>query len=144
MRHKLHVLAAALSGVLLAAIPAVAHHSFNAEFDASKEVTVKGTIDHVDWTNPHVYWYLNSKDEKGQPVTWTFQSYPPGMLHRAGVSKASFKVGEQVTVIANPAKDGTQRYGSTRIITFADGHEIKLDLANEFKQLAPAGSRLKD
>jgi len=128
MRPKVAFLVAFL-GLSLAAVPALAHHSFTAEFNPEKSFTVKGVLTHVDWTNPHVYFYVDAKDQNGNVETWSFQTFPPGMLHRAGVRKEVFKIGEQVTVLANVAKDGTKHLGSGNKIRYSDGHEILLIVA---------------
>lgn len=111
--------------------PAFAHHSVNAEFDTGKEFTVTGVLKHVDWTNPHIYVWVESKGEDGKPVTWSFEGNPPGLLHRAGVTKDVFKVGETVTVTAMPANDGTKYLGFGKIYKYADGHEVRLSVARE-------------
>ncbi len=128
MKRKI-VLLVTLLGLELAGSAALAHHSFTAEFDPDKSFTVKGVLKHVDWTNPHVYFYVDVKDESGSVETWSFQTFPPGMLHRAGVQKDVFKIGEEVTVLANPAKDGTKHLGSGNKIRYADGHEVLLIVA---------------
>ena len=127
MRSKTHGLVLTLFGLFLASVPAWAHHSVTAEFDPKKSFTVTGTLKKLDWTNPHIYVWVESKDENGQIVTYGIEAVPPGMLHRAGVTRDMFKVGETVTVIAAPAKDGTKNIGLGRRITFTDGHSIRLN-----------------
>jgi len=127
MRSKRKALLVAAFGLLLAAVPALAHHSVTAEFDPKKSFTVTGTLKKLDWTNPHIYVWVEVKEADGQMVTYGIEAVPPGMLHRAGVTRDMFKVGETVTVVAAPAKDGTRNLGLGRRITFADGHSIRLN-----------------
>src|SRR5271169_6191827 len=93
----------AVLGFVVLALPALAHHSFVAEFDGDKKFVVSGTITRVMWNNPHVAIYLDVKNDAGKTVQYTFASGPPGMLHRAGVSQSDFIVGEMVTITAAPA-----------------------------------------
>lgn len=105
-----------------AAVPALAHHSFSAEFDGSKTMVIKGTLAQIEWTNPHVQIYLDAKGPNGKLERYTFSSGPPNMLHRAGIRKADFPIGETVTITAAPAKDGDQRLGWMKMIKYPDGH----------------------
>jgi hypothetical protein len=132
MKHKrVGVSATAFGSLILLAIPALAHHSVSAEFDPSKEFTVTGVLKHVDWTNPHIYVWVDVKEDDGKVVTWAFEGNPPGILHRAGVTKDFFKVGEVVTVTAIAAKDGTKHLGFGRIYKYSDGHEVVLSIGRE-------------
>jgi len=81
---KLKLVAWMIAGVALITVPAVAHHSFAAEYDSKKVVTVKGIVTKVDWMNPHVYFYMDATDEKGNIVNWALEMGPPGLLARSG------------------------------------------------------------
>lgn len=106
------------------AMPLGAHHSISAEFDTSKTFTVKGTLTKIEWVNPHAYVYVDSKDDRGTTVAYSFEAGPPGNLRRAGILKTMFNVGDVVTIDAYASKDGTRQLGLMRSITFADGHRI--------------------
>ena len=108
--------------LLAAALPAFAHHSVTAEFNPDKEFVVKGVLTRVEWTNPHIYFYLNVAQPDGKVVEYYFESGPPSTLHRAGLRKDDIKIGDTVTVTAAPAKDGTKTYGWLKMIKYSDGH----------------------
>ncbi|HZP33278.1 MAG TPA: DUF6152 family protein [Candidatus Acidoferrales bacterium] len=127
MRIKTLRLLGTFFGLSIAVMPALAHHSVTAEFDPKKSFTVTGTLKKLDWTNPHIYVWVETKDQSGQMVTYGIEAVPPGMLHRAGITRDMFKVGDTVTVVAAPAKDGTKTLGLGRRITFSDGHSIRLN-----------------
>jgi len=113
------VLAAGL-GLLLSGVPASAHHSFAAEYDSSQVLTLKGTISKVEWTNPHIYIYVDVKDASGKVATWALEGYPPNTLKRTGFTKDTLKIGDEITITAYKSKDGTNT-GAGREITFSDG-----------------------
>jgi hypothetical protein len=94
MRMMLNLFA----GVLLLAItaPLVAHHSFAAEYDASKPVSVMGVVKKVEWQNPHIWFYLDVKDDSGKITTWGFSGGPPGMLQRRGITREVLKIGDLI------------------------------------------------
>jgi hypothetical protein len=107
-------------GLLLAEVPAAAHHSFAAEYDSNNLITLTGVITKVEWTNPHMYIHLDVKGADGKVVSWSLEGYPPNTLKRTGFSRDILKEGETVTMTAYKAKDGTNT-GAGREITFPDG-----------------------
>jgi len=103
-KHRLNVLFAA-AVLLLISIPLLAHHG-NAAYDEKNPITIKGTVTEFAWTNPHVQIYLDVKDEKGNVAHWSVETYSPGKLVRAGWTKESVKVGDQVSINLVPARNG--------------------------------------
>jgi hypothetical protein len=113
-----------IAGVaLLAPAAALAHHSFAAEYDVKKPVTLKGTVTNVEWTNPHARFYLDVKDDSGKVSNWNFELASPNVLVRQGWSRHSLKVGDSVTVEGSQAKDGSQM-ANARTVTLADGKKV--------------------
>jgi DNA/RNA endonuclease YhcR with UshA esterase domain len=106
MQMKLGVVAAGF-GLSLGALPASAHHSFAAEYDEKKPVTVTGIVRKVEWTNPHSRMYVDVKDAKGTVTVWNFEFGSPNHLFRAGWTRNTVKEGDQITVEAWGAKDGS-------------------------------------
>ena len=120
--RRLSAVLAAIVALALA-IPAVAHHSFSAEFDGSKLIELKGVVTRIEWTNPHVYFYVDVKDDKGNTTNWGCEAASPGSLHRQGWSRDSLKVGDQVIVGGYPARDGS-KLADARRVTLPDGRRI--------------------
>lgn len=122
MRAKLFV-AVAGSGLLLAAVPVVAHHAFAAEFDRNKPVTVHGTVTKVEWVNPHSWLWVDVKGEDGKVVNWSFEMGAPGLLLRRGWARDSVKAGIEVTVEGYRAKSGLPA-ASGRSVKLPDGRDL--------------------
>jgi hypothetical protein len=104
--------------LLLCGVSALAHHSFSAEYDSKKPVTLKGTVTKVDWMNPHVYFYLDVEDDGGNVSSWALEMGPPNGLQRAGWSRNTMKVGDVVVVEGTLAKDGAKQ-ANARSVTMA-------------------------
>jgi hypothetical protein len=115
----------AFLGILFAAavMPIEAHHSFAAEYDASKALRITGVINKVEWTNPHSYLYIDVKDDHGNLVTWTCEGGAPNTLSRRGFTKNAIKIGDTVTIDGYGAKDGS-RLMDARRITLSDGRSF--------------------
>src|SRR5881628_1451342 len=114
MRVKVLVCAVAV-GVMLATGSAIAHHSFAAEFDAQKPLTLKGVVTKIEWMNPHTYFYLDVAGEDGKVVNWGMEMASPNGLMRQGWTRNTLKVGDSITVEGSQAKDGTN-VGNARIV----------------------------
>src|SRR5437867_9456244 len=111
------------ASVLFFAISLFAHHAFTAEYDTTKPIKVTGVVKAVEWQNPHIWFYVNVKDENGKVTTWGFSGGPPGMLMRRGINKDVLKPGDVIKVDGFRAKDGTNN-ASGGNVTFADGRKV--------------------
>ena len=122
MRTKQAVLVAGIC-LLAAALPLVAHHSFAAEFDSAKPISLQGTVTRIDWMNPHIWIYLDTKDDSGAVTHWQCEGGPPNTLTRNGWTRDSLKTGDQVTVDGFRAKDGSNTCNS-RSVKLPNGKSV--------------------
>lgn len=114
--------AAAMIAWLLA-LPAHAHHSFSAVFDSTRPVTLSGTITRVEWTNPHIWFYVDVASPDGTVAEWGFSGGPPGVLMRRGITKDVLKIGAVVNVEGFLARDGSNNASGGRV-TLPDGRNV--------------------
>src|SRR6266849_9219376 len=117
------------SAMFLIGVQAVAHHAFTTEFDSSKPMTLEGTVTRVDWENPHVYFYVDVKDQDGVVVNWTCETRGPNGLERQGWKRDSLKIGDKVIVRGSLARNGSHMVDG-RDVTLADGRKILAGPAN--------------
>ena len=119
---RAHILGGVVAvGLMLAAGSAVAHHSFAAEFDANKPITLTGRVTKVEWTNPHVWFYINVTDDKGEVTNWGAEMGPPHGLQRRGWRRETLKIGEEVKVSGSLAKNGSKRLNARSVTLIATG-----------------------
>ena|ERR1700677_219874 len=121
MKLKMAPMAA---GVVLASVaPALAHHSFAAEFDAHHAIRITGALSRLEWTNPHSYFYLDVKDDQGKITTWACEGGGPLVLSRRGFKKTDLKLGDTLIIDGYQAKDGSHLMDARRV-TLPDGRSL--------------------
>ena len=130
MRRRTFVFLSASLGVLIAAAPLLAHHSFAAEYDSKKPIKITGTVTKVEWMNPHIYYYVDVKDASGKVTNYAVEGGTPGSLRRQGWGKDSLKTGDTVTVNGFMAKNGSNHVNG-RNVTLPDGRKLFAGSADE-------------
>ena len=124
MRLSAIGLLTAAFGLFLATTPGMAHHSFAAEYDAKKPVKLAGIVTKVDWMNPHVYFFVDVKEDSGNVANWAFEMGPPNGLQRSGWTRNTMKVGDEVTVEGTLAKDGSKQANARSVIMTNTGKKL--------------------
>jgi hypothetical protein len=114
--------------LLLATAPIFGHHAVSAEFDVNRQNTYTGVITRVEWSNPHIYFYVDVKDGRQKVTNWAFEGAGPNTLARMGWLRDTLKVGDRVTVVAFPARDGAN-VASARDVTLANGRKVLAGVA---------------
>lgn len=109
--------------LFVTAAPSDAHHSFSAEFDSSKTVTLTGSVTKLEWMNPHIWVYVDVKGASGAAEHWQCEGGAPNTLTRSGWGRNSLKFGDQITIDGFLAKDGSKTC-NMRMVTLADGRSV--------------------
>lgn len=125
MRFGRRGFCAVVFGALIASAPVSAHHSFAAEYDATKPVKLTGAVTKVDWANPHVYFFIDVKDpDTGKVTNWAFEMGAPAVLTRSGWKRSSVKIGDVITIEGTRAKDGGNHGNARSVIMTATGQKL--------------------
>ena len=129
MKTRLTLLLGVIT-LLAAAVPAIAHHAFAAEYDADQPVTLKGKVTRFEWTNPHARFYIDVTDASGKVINWNLELASPNVLKRNGWSSKSLQIGDTITVEGSRAKDGSMM-ANARVVTLSGGQRVFSGLQGE-------------
>ena len=132
MRSRLLKVVASVGMLMAAALPLAAHHSFSAEFDSTKPITLEGKVVEMEWVNPHSWLVIDVPKPDGTVERWRLEGGSPSVLLRLGWNRNSLPAGTKIKVTAFQAKDAAFR-GSTRNIEFPDGRKLSLGSSTEEK-----------
>jgi hypothetical protein len=124
MKNVMLGLVIAMTMLVPAAIPVWAHHSFAAEFDSTKPITLRGFVTKIEWTNPHVWFYINVKDETGKVINWGAEMGPPHGLQASGWTRTTMKIGDEVIVNATRARNGSFRVNARNVVLASTGRKF--------------------
>jgi hypothetical protein len=121
---KIALVAASVIGAAAITTPALAHHSFSAQYDSNKVVNLTGVVTNIEWQNPHVYLYIDVTDDKGETQEWSLEMGAPAVLTRTlGWSRSTLKIGDEIKVEGRAARDGTN-LATARTVTLASGQQL--------------------
>ena len=112
------------------AIPALAHHAFEAEYDRNQPVTLTGTVTVMEWMNPHIYFFVDVEDAEGNVTNWAVEGGAPNGLYRRGWRRDSLKPGERVTIEGWLARDGSNSVNSGSVVRLSDGLRLFAGTSN--------------